>query len=333
MVGGDFKPTADAAWDKLSNGKRTLDKLPFRLLAIVNRIDLRKNLVLGGTGAGELRFVYGLHDVDGKPFDGTVILEFAVKRTSFNEILAWGRQWYQLRLIDITRPEFKAALQQITDQCTLAGADVEALPNRSALAQLRTSAGGRNQKAWTFLEFRIDVQNAGKLVQVTTKQTPNSAYAEMKIINDYLRAHQPAILGNRHQVPVMFAGEQFLDKISSIANTRPPPFFWKGSQLPTELLEARHRFSLNTCSACHALETATDFFHVANRKPSETAKLSPFLTGIEVSDPAGQKNEQDPTKVKKRAFNDLNNRLDDLRMLVELGPTYEATRVPLNAVH
>jgi len=333
MVRGDFKRTADAAWDKLSRGKRTLEALPFRLLAIVNRIDLRKNLVLGGTGAGELRFVYGLHDADGNPFDGTVIFEFGVKRTSFNETLAWAREWYQLRNLDIKGSEFNAALQQITDQCTLAGADAEALPNRSALSQLRVSSGGRNQKLWSFFEFRVDVQNSGQLVKVRTKQTPELGYDGQKIIGDYLRANRDAILGDRHQVPPFFQGEKFLAEVSLLPNQRPPKFFWKGEKLPDDLLEARHRFSLNTCSACHARETKTDFFQVRNRKKGEAAALSGFLIGITVEDPAGQKDEEHPADVKTRTFNDLAKRVGDLRALVELGQPYETRRVPLNAVH
>src|SRR6185295_13674484 len=82
-VEGTFTMSALEAWDKLSGGsgeveeikveRLKLEKVPFRLLAIVNRIDLRKNLVLGGTGAGELRFVYVLHDAAGVALNVTVI--------------------------------------------------------------------------------------------------------------------------------------------------------------------------------------------------------------------------------------------------------------------
>jgi hypothetical protein len=332
-VGGEFETKGSAAWDALSSRQRTLDKLPFRLLAIVNRIDLRKNLVLGGSGAGELRFVYGLLDAGGKPFDSTVIFEFAVKRSSFNEVLAWGRQWYQLRLIDIGRPEFNPSLQQITDQYTLAGADAEALPNRSALAQLRVSVGGKNSKSWTFSEFRIDVQNTGQLVRVTTKQTPDLSFDGTNTINDYLNSAQIAILNDRHQVPVMFQGQKFLGDQSNLPNQRPPKFFWKGAMLPASMLEARHRFSLNTCNGCHARETDTDFFHITNRDAGAEAGLSKFLTEIEVVDPAGQTEAGNPMQPKKRKFHDLLLRAEDLRALVEIGLPYELTRQPLNAVH
>lgn len=330
-VKGGFTGNALKAWDQLSGGMRKLDKLPFRLLAIVNRIDLRNNLVLGGTGAGELRFVFGLHDGDGKPIDATVIFEFNVKRTTLNEVRAWGREWYQLRNVDHAKPEFNSLLQQITDQYTLRNADVESPPNRSALGQIRVSISeGKN---WRFAEFKVDVQNSGMLVQVTAKQTPQLNFNNSETINQFLRAFQADIVKSRHQVPVKFGGIDFLTKDSNLPAGRPPKFFWNGSKLPDDLLEARHLFSLGTCSGCHARETDTDFFHVGNRNNGVAAPLSQFLKGNRVSDPAGQLAESDPTKPKIREFNDLHQRAEDLRRLVELGAAYESSRVPLNMVH
>jgi hypothetical protein len=330
-VKGAFKTTTLATWDQLSGSKRTMDTLPFRLLAIINRIDLRRNLVLGGTGAGELRFIYGLHSADGTPANVTVIFEFAVKRTTFNEIRAWGRQWYQLRLIDITKPDYCVALQQITDQYTLRGADSDSPPNRSALAQLRVSIDeGRN---WRFAEFKVDERNTGRLIQVTAKQTPELSLNGTETINRFLAAYQTEILGNRHDTPVLFEGQEFLATNSNLSSGRPPDFFWNGVKLPADLLEVRHLFSLNTCSGCHARETDTDFFHVGNRKKGVPAPLSKFLTGNEVADPAGQKGEGTPATEKVRRFDDLKLRALDLQRLVEIGPNYELTRQPLNAVH
>ncbi|MEQ1829650.1 MAG: hypothetical protein ABL921_27050 [Pirellula sp.] len=341
-VEGSFTVSALETWDKLSGGSGKLneikfdglklDKVPFRLLAIVNRLDLRKNLVLGGTGAGEIRFVYFLHDANGVPLNTTVIFEFAVRRTTFNEIRAWGREWYQLRLIDLEKPEFNIALQQITDQYTLRGADVEMPPNQSALSQIRVSI--EEGKNWRFAEFKVDVQNSGKLVPVTTKQTPLLDLNKSKTINKFLADYEAAILGNRHQAPVRFDGEDFLARNANLSSGRPPQFFWTGDRLPDKLLEARHRFSLNTCSGCHARETDTDFFHVGPpKKKGDIAMLSKFLTGIEVADPAGQRADDDPSKTKRRKFHDLKDRAEDLQRLVEIGLSYESARAPLNSVH
>jgi hypothetical protein len=45
---------------------------------------------------------------------------------------------------------------------------------------------------------------------------------------------------------------------------------------PTQL-EARFRFSLNTCSGCHTRETLTEFYHIRPRGNGFPPKLSPFL--------------------------------------------------------
>ena len=48
-------------WEEEPGGALDLDQSPFRLLAIVNRLDLRDAVGYGGSGtAGELRFVFGL---------------------------------------------------------------------------------------------------------------------------------------------------------------------------------------------------------------------------------------------------------------------------------
>jgi hypothetical protein len=103
--------------------------------------------------------------------------------------------------------------------------------------------------------------------------------------------------------------------------------------LPTELLEARHLFSLNTCNGCHGAETATEFFHVGPRRAGQVAPLSKFLTGesgFQVKDPAEQMEE---AHVKSRPFHDLPDRVKDLRGLVEIGSSYESARKRPNWVH
>src|SRR5262245_38575285 len=70
-------------WPKLANGKLDLSKAPFRLLAIVNRIDLRGSTAYGSGNAGEARMVFGLitcnpvpPQKEAEPF--TVIFEYGI---------------------------------------------------------------------------------------------------------------------------------------------------------------------------------------------------------------------------------------------------------------
>jgi hypothetical protein len=57
-------------------------------------------------------------------------------------------------------------------------------------------------------------------------------------------------------------------------------------------LEARHRFSLATCDACHTQETSTGFLHIAPRAAGSASVLSDFLTGahMPITDPVSHVN-------------------------------------------
>jgi hypothetical protein len=323
-----------AIWDQHSGGARKLEHLPFRLLAIVNRVDLRNNLVLSEPppegGAGELRFVYGLYDENYQAVDRvTVILEFRVRASSFDNARLWGSAWYALRFLSPESEAYKRSLQALTDQVVRAGANPAQRPNHSALAQVRVS-DGISSKSWLFKEFRLGAAPAGYLVSDTTKQTPGIPWNESEVLDQFLTQYKPQILGQNYQVPPTFNGEEFLSTVSTIPFT---DLFWRGKEPPTGIEEARHLFSLNTCNSCHSRETATNFFHVFNRQADKVAELSDFLTGVTVPDPMGQPDPIYPGLVLRRRFADLPRRAVDLRALVVNGEQFEQRRLPMNAVH
>jgi hypothetical protein len=316
-------------WPGLAAGEPDLARAPFVLLAIVNRVDLRTNLVLGnpGTGsAGEARFVFGLVNEQGDPEPCTVILEYAIEGDSLGDVRHWAQQWYELRLLDPGTPEYRVALQRLTDRFTRAGAAPRQSPNRSALAQLRTSERIVS-KQWEFREFMLDAGSGGLIRQVTTKQTPDSSHNRSELLARYLQAAEADLLADRHQVPQRFAAENFLGTQSGLG---PSTDFWNVEDLPQPLLEARHRFSVATCNACHAGETATDFFHIAPRRAGAPASLSGFLLGISVKDPA---NQMESGAIKVRRFADLERRAYDLQALIEGSAVRETARLPLQMVH
>jgi hypothetical protein len=128
-------------------------KAPFRLIAIVNRPDLR--IVDAGARAigGEGRFVFqlvgptlavapGTEDVvvmdpAPQPQKFTVIFEYALPVRSNLETLQWARRWHALGEIPFG-PRFNHALLQLTSD--FSGPDVDARrPNGNALNQLRTN--------------------------------------------------------------------------------------------------------------------------------------------------------------------------------------------------
>jgi hypothetical protein len=318
---------------------------PFKLLAIVNRVDLRDNASYSSGGnAGEGRFVFGLIDRTGAastdPYTSTgsrncretqftVIFEYGIDRQGC-DIRDWGRQWYNLRRWTLGSPDYNRELQAITDQFTAAGVAPDK-PNGSALNQLRTNEvelelGVANPPVWELREFKIGGEppvNPGQLEEVTVKQTPDLTLNRTPLLTNFVNLHTPSILTQTHTVPATFQWQLFLGG-SSLAPRNPaaavdvnthwnnPP---NGPFITNR--EARHLFSLNTCNACHTGETNTVFTHIKPAAFGTEAKLSGFMNGItpvtnvvpfKVVDPA----DGAPT----RKFNEFRRRRIDLDILV-----------------
>ena len=310
----DIQTVIDS-WPKQSDGRLDLDRAPFRLLAIVNRLDLRNNLVLGvprvgGGGAGEGRFVYCWVNESGAPQNFTVNFEFAVKRKTFEEVQQWAKRWYDLKDLTMGSAEFLQALEAVTEQFAAAAADPEQPPAGSALAQLRTNEIALGA-LWELREFQLDTRNSGYLRQVTVKQNPDISFDNGQVLLDFVTRDQSDILGKRHAIPVEFPAGKPLLAGSSLMRVN---FRWKlPDTAPPELEPARHLFALHTCNGCHFAETNTQFVHVIPRRADESARLSQFL--------------------KTPLTGDLDLREQDLGALVETGRSYEEQRLPLQFVH
>ncbi|HTH49510.1 MAG TPA: choice-of-anchor X domain-containing protein [Candidatus Limnocylindria bacterium] len=332
-------------WEAASGGPdKPLDMgiAPFRLLAIVNRVDLRGNPGYGGiinddpcnpvNIGGEGRFVFclipGLHATEGggTGYGGgggggvsgscdasqfTVIFEYAVPKNTCAEIKSYGLEWYNLNRMPFG-PEFNAALQHITDQFAAAGADPRRKPNLSALSQLR--ANELLREPWELREWRLfpNDSDTGWLREVTAKQTPDFDHNFQPIITEYCAANAGLILAEKHLVPLMWRtpGKPMVPFLGGSAPMATQDFFWDGAprgSIPTDI---RHKFSLNTCNGCHSGETGTPFTHVFPRKAGAPTQLSDFLTGLNMPklDPADH--------VTPRTFADLKRREDDLLKLI-----------------
>lgn len=316
---------------------------PFKLLAIVNRVDLRNNTTYGGGNAGEGRFVFGVIDRTGggqiDPYTSTgsrncretqftVIFEYGIDRRGC-AIRDWGRQWHNLRHFALGSPAYNAALQAITDQFTAAGVAPHK-PNGSALNQLRTNEvelllGVSTDPVWELREFKIGGEppvNPGQLEEVTVKLTPDLSRNRTQLLTDYVNLNTPSILTQTHDVPPTFNGQLFLGG-SSLAPRDPTlpvdvNTHWNNGRWPVITnRQARHLFSLNTCNACHTGETNTVFTHIKPVPFGTEAGLSGFMNGItpvtgvvpfKVVDPA------DGTPTRK--FNEFRRRRIDLDILV-----------------
>lgn len=289
--------------DPNPNPALKLEKAPFRLLAIVNRYDKRKNSFFGEGSAGELRFVFGVLDSapDRSPWgspcgalfgpmnwpdaafkNSTVIFEYAVDKATQSLIKDWARAWRDLTLAGPpSNSAYRTALQTLTDSVVKAGVGkVKGRANDSALIRIRTNESV-DAVNWRLREFRIS-SSSKFLVPDTVKQTPAHGFSldDSKVLAQYVNTNATSIEAELNKVPNSYLSGPFL---GAQAFNRSGGTFWNSFWINAP--QARHKFSLNTCNGCHSTETGTAFAHIMSREWGEEAPLSGFMTGIDVSDP------------------------------------------------
>jgi hypothetical protein len=282
-------------WPRTPAGELDLDQAPVRLLAIVNRIDLRQ---LDEGHAGEGRFVFGLQ-FNGFPLEATMILEYQLPATSEADVLNWAAAWHGLNALPFPSEAYNAALSAVTARFTERGA-APGRTNGSALLRVRTNEiAFSDNGVWQLREFTFDEQ--GFLRPATIKLTPDRpAFDRTTALAGFINANEEAILNEVHDVPATLDGQPFL--AGAVFNDLSS---WSAPGIRNP--EARHKFALNTCNGCHSSEeTNTGFLMVGNRFPGQESFLSPFLTGTTVFD-----RETGP-----RSLNDLRRRNLDMRLLV-----------------
>ena len=318
------------AWQTASGGAGApldLTKAPFRLLAIVNRVDLRENLVYGSGSGGEARFVFGAVKVSGtscQPLPFTVIFEYGVPKNGCRDVRAWAQQWTALSALVPGSTTYNAALEAITDQFAEAGKG-GSKPNGSALNQLRTNEIALGSP-WELREFVLDT-GTHDLLPATVKQTPDTIFNHSAVLANYVNANAGLIVIDRHQVPLVFPAASTTSFLGASAPTPGGMFWGDGAAMTTP--DSRFHLSLNTCNACHAGETNTKFTHVSPSGPiGAAAGLSGFLTGISVTDP-----DPSDTDTSVRDFNDLLRRQTDLNNLANSSCLRELFHFPLLMTH
>jgi hypothetical protein len=145
-----------------------LEFIPLRLLAIVNRLDLRGNFAYTGgtTSGGEGRFVFCFIDSNNgcnalynrgsnqPPMEMTVILEYGIPLNTCSQLSNYAKQWYNLKNVALGSAAYNTALQTITDVFTKANAGGVNRPNRSALNHLRTNEA--LMLPWNIRDFEIN---------------------------------------------------------------------------------------------------------------------------------------------------------------------------------
>ena len=298
-----------APWLAASGGTRLdLTKAPFRLLAIVNRMDLR-NLAAGSAGEG--RFVFGVLDQAGNQTQFTVILEYRLPATTNADITTWANKWHALSAQTFGSPAYNTALEAVTNGFAAKNV-APTRPNGSSINQVRTNEIALSAP-WEMREFHVD-PTRGALVEATVSQTPDLSLNNSPTLASWVNANTPALLAGTDVVPATFNGAPFLGG-SALTN---PGAFWSAPGITNN--DARFTLSVNTCNGCHQGETGTTFLHIAPRNPGAASVLSTFLTG---------KTLPDPVSGVTRTFNDLDFRTrslaDILCVAPPAGPTVTVT--------
>jgi hypothetical protein len=204
------------AWPRRADGKLDLTRAPLRLLAIVNRVDLR-DLSLGSAGEG--RFVFGVLGPSGQSLPFTVILEYDLPAQTRADVKAWAQRWHQLGTLVPGTAEYNAALQDITDRFTAPNA-APGRPNGSALNQLRTNEIAL-ASPWQLREFRLDAAS-GELRQGTVALTPAVSFPGSDTLATFINDNTPLLLdGGVPAVPLQLNGAPFRGAFSQAQSSAP----------------------------------------------------------------------------------------------------------------
>jgi len=185
-----------------------LDKAPFRLSAIVNRIDLGGTATGSGgyggasnsvpTDAGELRFVFGVQNSNCGALPFSVIFEYGVPINGCNDTRDWAFEWTKLNDPSFaTRfdDDWRDHLESLTESVVVHGA-APTKGNQNAINQVRTNENALNFQ-WEFREFTLSTETLtnnpttdvdspvnGPLRPHTVAQTPNDADTPGVIVFD-----------------------------------------------------------------------------------------------------------------------------------------------------
>lgn len=273
-------------WPRLDDGRLDLTRPPMRLLAIVNRVDLRDV-----DRAGEGRFVFGALDENGDPQPFTIILEYDLP-LSEGTAVAWATAFQWLTDLSPDGAAYRSILQWITDHFSRAGADPGAV-NGSAISQVRTNEIALDGP-WQLREFTLGVD--GLLQPAPVARTPGNELNGTALLAGFINGNAAAIRALTHEVPRPFLGS---------SSEVPFGFIWNAPGIQDN--DARHAFALSTCNGCHGVETGTTFLHISPRAPGQVAELSAFMTGGIAPDPVSGAD---------REFGDIARRQADMRALL-----------------
>jgi len=295
------------AWHQFAGSNTTLplQKAPFRLLSIVNRIDLRKHRPFGEPLGGEIRFIFGIYSPDpGGPAcplpqfamdpNSTIIVEYSPNKADENQVKDLATRWRNLR--NLTGSAYLSALQVLTEEVI----------NSGKLLHIRTNefpqspATPAEPDGWNMAEFAPD--SHGVLRRTILEQSPTMALSggTSTLLGNFIWQNRDPLFANafdfeltgsgpqdpigEYVVPDKFAGTNtwFRGSINEMGIANDDDFWNAPTPSGADgltFVQARFRFSIGTCRGCHGRDTATGFNHVAPAQLGQEAFLSAFVSG------------------------------------------------------
>ncbi|KFE69195.1 hypothetical protein [Hyalangium minutum] len=163
--------TGPGAWPRTSTGALDLSRAPFRLLAIVNRMDV----ISSASSNGEGRFVFGFVDpATGEPGRMTVAFEFRLPPLgTSDDRKAWAQRWFDAA----QQPwgeAYNRALEELTRGFSARGVDPNGAGG-SALSQLRMNEAAFGE-LWELREWQLEAGPGGTFLRLSPlPQTPDGA--------------------------------------------------------------------------------------------------------------------------------------------------------------
>ena len=326
-------------WDGINASTLDMNRLPFRLLSIVNRIDLANIAAYGNSNPnkpGEIRFVFGLLNINdatnsctiaGGVDQMTAIFEFKDATNSCSSLKTLATDWINLDInvqnntTPLGSPAYMAALKAITDTVTA--------PNVNKLNQLRTNDFAFDGKGllalpWQLREFVLG-NPSPDLIPTTIKQTPDFMQFRgffapgANTLADYVASTANTLLCDAHAVPTTFGGVNFLGAHTDYQPNTSWPVAFTTQTLPLNFPSCYQQSyiagtdvgltqqTLMQIELRHKLSlNACDDCHAAETNTffthisPVTRNLSGFMTGITVTDPT-------PSPI-ERQFNDIARR-------------------------
>jgi len=264
--------TGPKAWPRTPSGELDLSRAPFRLLAIVNRMDVTSY------SNGEGRLVFGFIDpATGEPGRMTVAFEYRLPPLgTSDDRKAWARRWFDAA----QQPwgeAYNQALEQLTRGFSARGVDPSGAAG-SALSQLRMNEAAFGE-IWELREWQLESGPGGTFLRpAPLPQTPDQSLNGTAALADYLLQNAEKIRSGEYVLP------QHLR-----AGASPEVGAWAFRKQGAVDESLRHAFARQTCNGCHSGETfsAQGFFHVSpfgriDAGSNGTDRLSPFMIETEL---------------------------------------------------